>query len=165
MRVPDEVAMDTGVMIEYIDRRGKFHAQAETVFSALFAGDLEALVPHPVLSEIHYVSAKIYEALGIESPRERATRLIKWLRGLPTVRVPDTGADLAAEVGKAKLNYGLALTDCYVLAVSKMHECRALFRKRENEMLKIADALKKEYQTVFLEDYNHKPRRCKKISS
>jgi len=30
--------MDTGVVVEYIDRRGRFHEQAETVFSSLLAG-------------------------------------------------------------------------------------------------------------------------------
>ena len=145
--------MDTGVVVEYIDRGGRFHEQADTVFSSLLAGDIEVLLPHPVLAEIHYVSTRIYEALKLESPSERATKLVKWLRGLPSVRIPDGGADLAVEVGKAKLNYGLALTDCYVLAVSKMHGGRALFRKREGEMLRKADALKREYRVVFLEDH------------
>lgn len=153
MQRSDEVVMDTGVVVEYIDRRGRFHEQAETVFLSLFTGNMEVLLPHPVLAEIHYVSARIYEALKLESPREKATKLVTWLRGLPTVRVPDGGADLAVEVGKVKLNYGLALTDCYVLAASKIHECKALFRKREGEMLRSADVLKREYRIVFLEDY------------
>lgn len=149
----DDVAMDTGVVIEYIDQRGKYHDQAETVFSSLLAGDLRVVLPHPVLAEVHYVSARVFEALDLENPHGRAMKLVSWLRGLPTVIVPDGSADFVAEVGRAKLNYRLALTDCYVLAASKIHKCGALFRRCEKEMLKRADALKEEYQIVFLEDY------------
>ncbi|KXB01402.1 hypothetical protein AKJ44_02570 [candidate division MSBL1 archaeon SCGC-AAA261F17] len=149
----DKVAVDTGVVIEYIDQKGKYHHQAETVFSSLLAGNLKILLPHPVLAEVHYVSVRLYEALELENPRERAAKLVKWLRGLPTVEVSDSSADLAVEAGKAKLNFGLALTDCYVLAASRMCECKALFRKREKEMRKNADALEREYQIIFLKDY------------
>ena len=61
--------------------------------------------------------------------------------------------NLAVEAGKAKLTYALALTDCYVLAASKIYSCKALFKKPEREMLKNIDSLKKEYEIIFLTDY------------
>jgi hypothetical protein len=72
---------------------------------------------------------------------------------LPTTIIPSENTNLAIETGKAKLNHGLALTDCYVLAASKIYNCKVLFKKPEKEMIKNMDILKKEYQIIFLEDY------------
>lgn len=148
-----KVAMDTSVIIEYIDLRGELHEQARTVFSALSTGKLENIIPHPILAEIYYVAAKLYQKLKIENPHVAASKLIEWLYRLPTTIIPDGDTNLAIETGEAKLNYGLALTDCYVLAASKIYDCKALFKKPEKEMLKNIDALKKEYKLVFLQNY------------
>ncbi|MGQ9513950.1 MAG: PIN domain-containing protein [Thermoproteota archaeon] len=148
-----KVAMDTSVIIEYIDLRGDLHEQAQTVFSALSTGKLENILPHPILAETYYVATKLYQKLQIENPQAVASKLIEWLYRLPTIITPTDDTNLAIETGRAKLSYGLALTDCYVLAASKIYDCKALFKKPEKEMLKNTDALKKEYQLLFLEDY------------
>jgi len=67
--------------------------------------------------------------------------------------IPTKNTNIAIETGKAKLNHSLALTDCYVLAASKIYNCKALFRKPEREMLKNIETLKKEYRLIFLQDY------------
>lgn len=148
-----KVAMDTSVIIEYIDLRGELHEQAQTVFSALSTGKLENILPHPILAETYYVATKLYQKLQIENPQVVASKLIEWLYRLPTTIISTEDLNLAIETGKAKLNYGLALTDCYVLASSKIYNCKALFKKPEREMLKNIDALKKEYQLIFLQNY------------
>jgi len=148
-----EVAMDTSVIIEYIDFKGEVHEQAQTVFSALLTGKIENVLPHPILAETYYVATKLYQKLQIENPQVVASKLIEWLYRLPTTIIPTENINLATETGKAKLNYGLALTDCYVLAASKIHNCKALFKKPEREMLQNMDALKKEYQLIFLQNY------------
>jgi len=145
--------MDTGVIIEYIDLKGEFHEQAHAVFHALLMGKLENILLHPILAETYYVATKLYRKLKLENPQLLASKLIEWLYRLPTTIIPSENTNLAIETGKAKLNHGLALTVCYVLAISKIYNCKALFKKPEREMIKNMDILKKEYQIIFLEDY------------
>ncbi|MGB9713875.1 MAG: PIN domain-containing protein [Candidatus Bathyarchaeales archaeon] len=147
------VVMDTSVIIEYMDLKGDFHEQAEAVFSALLAGKLESLLPHPILAETYYVATRLYHKLRMENPQLVASKFIEWLYRLPTTIIPSENAELAVEVGKAKLSHGLALTDCYVLATSKICNCKALFKKPEKEMRENMDNLKQEYQILFLNDY------------
>lgn len=146
-------SIDTSVIIEYIDEEGECHEQAEAVFSAILAGKIEAIIPHSILVETYYVTARIYQKLGVRNPKATATKLIEWLYRLPTVTIADTSLNLALEVGKIKLRYKLAITDCYVLATSKIYNCTALFKKPEKEMLKNINQLKKNYKITFLKDY------------
>jgi hypothetical protein len=148
-----KVAVDTSIIIEYVDSKGEFHEQAETLFSVLLAGKLEAVLPHPILVETYYVATRLYRELKVENPDVTASRLVEWLSRLPTVIIPNETIELAVETGKAKLGYGLALTDCYVLAASRMLGCKALFKKPEKEMLENLDSLKRDYTLLFLEDY------------
>ena len=145
--------MDTSIIIEYIDTEGDLHEQAKLTFSAILSGKLEAILPHPILVETYYVSTGLYDKLEIEKPQILASKLIEWLYRLPTIIIPNGGTNLAIEAGRAKLSYGLALTDCYVLAASKIQDCKALFKKREKEILKNIETLEEEYELIFLEDY------------
>ena len=152
----NKAAIDTSVIVEYVDRKGKYHDQAEAVFDALKAGQLGLIIPHPILAETYYVTATIYGKVGVESPRSRASSLIEWLSRHPSVHIPsEVGLDL--EAGEAKLEHQIALTDCYVLAASKVFECQAVFRRREREMLSCIGALEKAYRLLFLEDYGSAP--------
>jgi len=148
-----KVVIDTSVIIEYIDLKGKYHKQATSVFSAISSGKIQAIIPHPILTESYYVSSRIYQQLNIGNPEIRAQKLIKWLYTHPTIIIPNIGLKLAIEAGDTKQRYGLALTDCYVLAASRIYNCKALFTKREKEMLKKIDDIKREYNVIFLEDY------------
>lgn len=144
--------VDTGVIIEFIDLEGPLHRQAGILFSAALSGVLELIVPHPVLAETYYVAARIYSRLGHIKPEETASKLVEWLYRLPTAKV-EQGVDLAIEAGRVKKAYKIALTDCYVLAASKIHKCTATFRKPEKEMLPHIDSLKREFKILFLESY------------
>ena len=148
-----KIVLDTSVIIEYIDKDSEFNDQATGVFASLKKGELEAIIPHPILSETYYVSAKIYQKLGIEKPQSLSAELVEWLFRLPSVTIPVENKDLAIEAGKTKLKYCIALTDCYVLAASQICNCKALFKKPECEMSQKLNALKKAYQLVFLSDY------------
>ena len=147
------VILDTGVIVEYIDLGGPYHRPAETLFAAIIEGKLEALIPHPVLAETFYVSYKIYRKLGAPSPQRRAKLLVEWLYRLTPREPLGNGLDLALEAGKAKLRYKLALTDCYVLALSKVVGARPIFRRREREMERHLDEIERKYNPLFLEDY------------
>lgn len=148
-----QIAIDTSVIIEFIDKEADFQEQAKAVFSAIISGKLEAIIPHPTLSETYYVSARIYEKIGIAKPQSLSAELIEWLIRLPSVTIPSENKDLAIEAGNAKLNYWLALTDCYVLAASHIYNCKAIFKKPETEMTQRMTALKKSYHLLFLADY------------
>ncbi|MFB3889111.1 MAG: PIN domain-containing protein [Candidatus Bathyarchaeia archaeon] len=147
------VVLDTSIIIEYIDKEAEFQDKAKAIFASLIRGELEAIVPHPILAEAYYVSAKIYRKIGMKEPHSLSSELVEWLFRLPSVTAPSENKDLAVEAGKAKLQYCLALTDCYVLAASKVYNCKALFRKPESEMSRNLNALKRAYQLVFLSDY------------
>ena len=147
------ISVDTSVIIEYIDRKGELHEQAEAVFSAILAGKLEAVIPHPTLAETYYVASRIYQELGVEDPEVTATKLVEWLYRLPTVTIAGMSLDLALEAGRIKLYYKLALTDCYVLAASRIYDCTALFKKPEKEILENLEEIKKNYRVIFLKDY------------
>ena len=149
----NRVAIDTSIIIEYIDMEGEYHEGAELIFREILNGRIEAIVPHPILVETYYVAVKLYNKLKVANPLDVASELIKWLYRLPTLTVPREEVNLAIEAGRVKLKLGIALTDCYVLAASKVYGCKALFKKREKEMLRNIDILRGEYQPIFLEDY------------
>jgi len=148
-----KVAIDTSVIIEYIDKKGELNEQAEIIMSALLTGKLEVVIPHPILAETYYVATKLYQKLKIENPDAVASKFIEWIYRLPTTIIPADDINLAIETGKAKLNYGLALTDCYVLATSRINNCKAIFKKPEREMQANIHQLEQEYQLLFLKDY------------
>ena len=86
-------------------------------------------------------------------PQSLAAELVDWLFRLPSVTMAAENKQLAVEAGDAKLKYCLALTDCYILAASRIYGCKALFRMPEEEMTGKMTALKKAYQLIFLSDY------------
>ncbi len=148
-----KVTLDTGVIIEFIDLKGKFHEQAAALLDSITKGQLEAILPHPVLTETFYVAAKIYAATGADNPLEKAAKLVTWFYHLPAATVCGEQVELALEAGRVKHCYRLALTDCYVLAASRIYHARPIFRKREHEMIKMMEKIEEEYKPIFLEDY------------
>jgi len=142
-----KVAVDTGVFVDYINRRSPYHEAAKVVISHL--GQLELILPSITLAEICYVSARILMAAGVENGMKKAIEFVEWLYSHPAVRVVDN-LSLSIEAAKLKLQYGIALADCYVLALSRLEGCKTLFRKREREM---PEEIEKNFDVVFLEDY------------
>jgi len=147
------VALDTSVIIEYVDLKGRFHNQAGGAFAGVLSGELTALIPHVVLAETYYVSCGMYGRLGLKDPTARSEKLVEWLYRSPNIEITSGTLDLALESGRIKGDFGLALTDCYVMAAAKQRRGKALFRKREAEMSGQIRELVKTYSLVFLEDY------------
>ena len=147
------ISLDTGVIVEYIDLAGKFHRQAEALIENISTGKLLAIIPHPTLAETYYVSVRIYEKLGLERPERRAEELVKWLYRSPNFTLAEPSLELALQVGMIKGHFNLALTDAYIIAASKLYKGRAVFRRREREMVEKLAELTKSYDIVFLEDY------------
>lgn len=142
-----KVSIDTGVFIEYIDVKGAFHNLARALIESLCK--IEAFLPGVILAETCYVAARIYKILGVSKYFEKALKFVEWLSTHPSIQVVRS-FDLDVEAAKIKTHYNIALTDCYILAVSKINDCTAVFRKREKEML---PNLEKEFNILFLEDY------------
>lgn len=145
------VSLDTGVIAEYIDLAGSLHKEAEAIIRNVLGGKLLAIIPHPILVETYYVSARIYERLGLSDPEERAERLIEWLYRSPNFSLAEPSLELAILAGKIKRKYGLALTDAYVLASAKLYGGKALFRSKEKEIVKRFSAITVEYDVAFLQ--------------
>ena len=142
-----KAAVDTGVFVDYLDRKAPYHEAARTLINSL--GQLEIILPSITLTEICYVSARIFKAAGVKNAFEKSVEFVEWLYSHPAVRVVD-GLDLSVEAVKLKLQYGIALADCHILALSKLEECKAVFRKREREM---PEEIEKDFNVIFLEDY------------
>lgn len=142
-----KAVVDTGVFVEYIDRKAPYHEAAKAIINSL--GQLEIVLPSITLTEICYVSARILMAAGVENALEKSVEFVEWLYSHPAVSVVDN-LTLNIEAAKLKLQYGIALADCYVLALSKLEKCKAVFRKREKEMPK---EIEEDFDVMFLEDY------------
>ena len=63
----------------------------------------------------------------------------------------DANEDLAIRAGELKKKLGIALTDCYVIAVAETVEATPLFRRIEKEMKPILTELIR-YNVTFLEE-------------
>ncbi len=148
----NKVALDTSVIIEYIDRKGRYHELAKAVFDSLMKGKLKVYVPHVVLAETFYIAARLFRAIGAEKPLFKAKSLVEWLYYNPRIEVIRS-LEIDIEAGVIKLKYKLALTDAYVLAIAKVLGVPALFRKKEHEMIRVLDSLRRECKIMFLEDY------------
>ncbi len=145
--------LDTSVIIEYIDTNGRFHKIASNIFSEINNGKTLAFIPHVILAETYYVAVRIYNQLGLSDSDKRAENLVSWLYSHPFIEIINKTLDLAIKAGKIKRELKLALTDCYVLAVSKIKNAVALFRKREREMLRVINVLTRKFNIQFLEDF------------
>lgn len=147
------VVLDSGVIAEYANVSGRFNAQASVIFDAIGKGELCAIVAPPSLSEVFYVLSRLYATVSVEEPEKRASEFCEYLYFHPNVEVSDMPLSLIIEAGRIKHVFKLALVDCYVLALSKLRKCKAVFRHREKEMKKTGDKLAEEFEMVFLKDY------------
>lgn len=147
------VVLDTSVVIEYANAHGKFHPQATALFASLETGRLQALVPAPILSEVYYVARRVYAAVGAPEPRRKAQQLCEYVYYHPAVEVAELTLPTLLAAGRAKDAYGLALADCFVLAVAKTRAAQAVFRHREHELAQRWRRVRRAFRVLFLEDY------------
>lgn len=147
------VSLDTGTIVEYIDLGGAFHSQAKAIFDSIQAGEILGIIAHPILAETYYVSLRVYEKLELEEPAAMAQTLLEWLYRSPHMELAEPTLELALSAGKIKREYGLALTDAYVMASSKLYKGKAIFRTREKEIRERIAELSENYSLVFLEDF------------
>ena len=141
------ITVDTGVFVDYIDKKSPYHEQAKAIIGSL--GKVELLLPPITLAEVCYVTTRILNEAGVQDAFDKAVQFVKWLYSHPAVEIVNE-LELHTETAKIKLKYRIALADCYVLALSRLKDCKAVFRKREKEMPK---EIEKDFDVIFLEDY------------
>lgn len=98
--------------------------------------------------------SRLYEEGGRQNPAALAESYCRYVFYHSGVEMEELGLDLLLESGRVKEAYGLAPTDCMVLAAAKRRRCKALFRHREKEMGRAGDSLLRNFEVVFLEDFN-----------
>jgi len=145
--------LDSGVIAEYANVSGSLNAQASGIFDSLGKGELLVVVAPPSLSEVFYVLSRLYAVAGAKEPEKKAFKFCEYVYFHPSVEVCDMPWSLIVEAGRIRYVFKLALADCYVLALSRLRKCKAVFRHREREMKKIGDKLGEQFEIVFLEDY------------
>jgi len=139
------------VLIEYINLTGSLHKEAKAVIQSVLDGKIIAVIPHPVLAETYYVSARIYEKHNLTNPEQRAKNFVEWIYRSPNFSIAEPSLELAILAGRIKRKFNLALTDAYVLASAKLYKAKAVFRSKEKEITDKLEDITKEYDVVFLE--------------
>jgi len=147
------VVLDTGVIAESVNIGGEFNKQATIIFDAINSGLLTALVNPVIISELHYVLWHIYDKLAVKNPEKVSKDFCEYIYYHPGVRILEMSLELLLEAASIKHRYMLALTDCFVLAASKLNRCKAVFRHKDGEIEPVSKDLDKEFDLVFLEDY------------
>jgi len=132
--------VDSSVILERIIRSSPYKAKVERLFSEA-RGRVKLFVTLPTLSEVLYAASRIYELAGVEQPNEEAGTLVEWVKTRCRVAAP--GENTAMRAGELKKVLKLALVDCYVIATAEELGCKALFLKREREMLEREELLKR----------------------
>ena len=148
-----KIVLDTSVIIDYIDKHGSTHYEASLIFNEINGGVLVSLIAHPTLAETYYVSYRIYKKMGLKDPLEVTEKFVRWLYFHPSIEIVENTFDLVHEVAIAKNKFKLSLSDCYVLATSKLYDAKAIFKKREKEMSDVVNELERTYNILFLEDF------------
>lgn len=142
-----KAVIDTGVFVDYIDKKAPYHKAAKSIIDSL--GQLKVVLPSLTITEICYVSARIFKAAGVRNTFEKSVEFVEWLYSHPAIRI-ENNLNLSVEAARLKIHYRIALTDCYTLALSKIEACKAIFRRREKEM---SEEIEKDFDIIFLEDY------------
>ena len=147
------VVLDTGVIAESVNIGGEFSKQATIIFDAINSWSLTALVNPVTISELRYVLWRIYDKLAVKNPDKVSKDFCEYIYYHPGIRILQMSLELLLEAGSIKHRYALALSDCFVLAASKLNRCKAVFRHKEDEIEQVLKDLSKEFDLIFLEDY------------
>ena len=148
------IAIDTGVWIEYINTRGIFHAEAKAVVDSVNRGKITAILTPLTLTEIFYVAQRVYQEVYTQSQSEiLAKKLYDFIYYHPNVEVRSLDYELCLNAGIIKTRYNIALSDCFLLALSEHDNSTVVFKNLESEMKQNKQELIKRFNLIFLEDY------------
>ena len=134
------LAIDTGVIIELL-------LQSEVgvaIRNALLDEIIDAHTTEIAITETKYILCR---KLGWKESCKKVEKLLA--SGYINVYRTDQLIDLAA---KYKCERSISLADCFILALAKKLGCKALFARREQELVKEMEKKEFDVEIVFLED-------------
>lgn len=133
--------LDTSIIIAHMVENAPGREKILGVFNRARVGEVKLYLVHPVISEVVYVASRIYKVLGFKEHNKLALDLVTWISSF--TNIVEITLEAAIRAGELKKELGLALTDCYVLAVAENLGSKALFFKVEEEMKRKINLVKK----------------------
>ena len=134
------LAIDAGVIIELLLQSKAGIA----IRNALLEEIIDAHTTEMAITEVKYILCRKF---GWEESCRRVEKLLS--SGYINVYRTDQLIDLAA---KYKCERSISPADCFVLAPAKKLGCKALFARREQELVKEMNRKKFDVEILFLED-------------
>jgi len=83
------IVLDSGVVAEYANVSGRLNGQASLIFDSLMRGEPTAIISPSSLSEVFYVTSRLYASCKVEKPLEKAYSLCEYLYNHPSVEIAD----------------------------------------------------------------------------
>jgi predicted nucleic acid-binding protein len=124
--------LDNSVLIAYITENATGRERVLSMIEEARRGKVQLYTIYPVLSELLYVSTRVYEMAGLEEPNVKALDFLLWIEGL--VENVELTHDIALRAGELRKLLMIALTDCYVIATAESLNSIALFLRIEKEI-------------------------------
>jgi len=136
--LPRRLTLDTGVLTEYFGGTTLGH-KVRKLFNE---GETEFFLPLNVLTELYYIGCR-------QKGRDYAEDVFKTIvnSGFNVIST----LECALDAGRYKCERALSIADCYVLAVAKLMNTVALFRK-ERELLREIKRRPFDVHISFIED-------------
>ncbi|MHA1232075.1 MAG: type II toxin-antitoxin system VapC family toxin [Candidatus Helarchaeota archaeon] len=138
--------IDTSVIIEMINAKGKCHAEANIIKREIDNGRLIGYIPFPNLSEVYYIAYSIYSYLGLDS--QKAKKLIQWLFYHENIKIHPLNLDLIFLTGDIKNKYHISIMDSFNFALAKLLNEKLIFKSKEMEF---SDKLLNDFEIIFIE--------------
>mgnify|MGYP000279967314 CR=1 FL=1 len=135
------LAVDSSVLIEMI-----YGTPQGTWFKDLLkSGAVEVFVSEVAITELRYVICRRY---GWDVSAERVDKLLR----SGYLHVQETSF-LIEEAAKIKCKRAISLADCFCIALARRLACKALFAKREEDLVREMRRKPFDVEILFLEDY------------
>ena len=139
------ISIDSGVVLAYLLGEESGNLVRTSIFSNdESAGKRASYISGPSLAELHCILCRI-RGTGY------AAETIETIMGAGYVtRVSSASLDI--EAGRYKCARSIALADCYVLGAAKILRAKAVFARREEDLVGEIEKRSFDVEIVFLED-------------
>ncbi|MGQ4834165.1 MAG: type II toxin-antitoxin system VapC family toxin [Candidatus Asgardarchaeia archaeon] len=146
-------AVDTSVWIESIIKDAKYYHIASRFIESLDRGAIHAMLTPITASEVFYIAYRVYRALGAThiNAENKARMFFERLYTHKNIRVI-LNKEIALLAGKIKSEFGISLSDSYILALAEYMHAVPLFRAPEKEMKNKMKKLKERFHIMFLSE-------------
>ena len=135
------LVLDTSVLVEYIIKRSPHRETVSNLLEKASLGELDIYITTLTLSELLYITSRIYEIAGLENPNREALDYLEWIK--QRTRTINITEEIAIQAGELKKHLHLALADCTVIAAARTLKATPVFKKMEKEMKPVAKDLRR----------------------